>query len=273
MAFTRFAIGGCCDCEPAGCNATINVGGCADLPLPGATVSIAGVGTATTNGSGVATIALPEAGTYSVSVSFTGMTTVTVSHTFACPGTALNVGLSPTTEFGCCNEFALPLPLTLFASTCGAMLTMPATISSGFIQNWIGSGTVTTANVAVFPEGECSEWDGLSTTTGVVAITVTIGCGAASGSPPMLSEVQLGAVVNETVNFNVAFCPASSGCCGETTLEYDDLCTTSSSALAGTRGPTVAASGSLGAFFNEHSAPNNCGSTGLSCGSDIEVSS
>jgi hypothetical protein len=280
MAFTRFAIGASdCDCNcgpPPTCDATIDVDGCSGA-LPGATVSITGVGSTTTNGSGVATIAIPSAGTYSGSVSYPGMTTVSFSHTFACPGTALNITMAVADGFGCCDGFPLPLPLTLFSSVCGAMITMPATMSGGFIGGWVGSGTVTTGNVAVFPTDPCevNSWDGLTTTTGSVNITLTITCGGGGGAPPFLSEVVLGGAVNESPNFNVAFCSDSDeglGCCGGVTLQYDDLCSVTSSALAGTWGPVVSASGALGTFFNEHSAANNCGSNGLTCGT-IEVSS
>jgi hypothetical protein len=268
---------GCC-CGGSGCNATITVTGCNSAPLAGATVSIAGVGTNTTNSGGSAGFTLPSPGTYSVTASFTGLTTVTVSHTFACPNGGLTIAMTTTEAgFGCCSGgFPMPLPLTLFASACGTMVTLTATTTGQpgqiTINNWAGNGTVPGQTVAQFPTDPCTAgtWDGVTTTSGSVTITVQIIC-SGSTAPPVLALVGVTSTQNETTTFNAGLCDPSTGCCGGVGLA-NSSCVAPFSALPGTWGPVVSATGTFGSFLPDQTLAG-CSASGLTCGGSIEVTS
>jgi hypothetical protein len=275
-----------CGCgSTSTCHASVQVTGCNNLPLAGATVNVAGVGSTTTDANGNAIITISVTGTYSVTASFPGLISVTVSHEFTCPGIGgLTIALVNTGPgFGCCaGGFPLPLPLTLFATVCGTMITLNAT-TTGMpgnitINNWTGGATLVIPQaVAKFSTVPCvvGSWDGVSFTTGFVFLNITIVC-SGSAAPPVLFAVAVSSTANETTNFNPGLCDplANPDCCGGELLalnNIDGTCTGLSGVVTGTWGPTVAVSGSIGTFVTSEGFPN-CVPSGLSC-TAIEITS
>lgn len=275
-----------CGGSPGTCHASIMVTGCGGTPLAGATVSINGIGTTTTDALGNAILTLPSPGTYSGTVSFTGFSTVPFSHNFTCPSSGLTVSMTGRLlpGFGCCSGgYPQPLPLTLFASVCGIMITLTATATGMpgdiIISNWSGSGTIPGQTVAKFPTVPCAAgtWDGITTTSGSVDINVVIEC-SGSAAPPVLADVGISSTSNETTNFITGPCDplANPGCCGGSILAYSDSifgCGGATPPLTGTWGPVVSASGTIGSFIPSEGSPNGCGPSGLSCGGSIEITS
>ena len=134
-------VDGSCGSCSSGCsgvfaNFTVD-GSCG--PIAGATITISGVGTCTTNSAGNCSIAIASTGSYSYMVSSPGYTTVTGTFSVAtCASVSVNVTMALGSGFNCCLDLAIPTTAASYSSAAFGLLDSiegPTTFTFG--SSWV----------------------------------------------------------------------------------------------------------------------------------------
>lgn len=159
-----------CCCGPPVCTgttATFNVAGCFAAALAGATVTISGGISGTTNGSGQYIPTITADGVYDYSVSMAGYTTATGTFTITnCTSTTVYVGLSPDISHVCCSACTgFIMPNVLYWTDDNGTFTLSNTGGCTFT----GTGTVNKLAASITGPFTCTNFGFQPCTFGVTA--------------------------------------------------------------------------------------------------------
>lgn len=277
--FSLGGIGSPCCC--GGCSVTF----CAKssvcktgTPIPGVTFTVLSgmtvVATGITGPTGCVILSIPSAGTYTVTTSGGGIAGTSGSHALTCGGDLTVTSNTLASGFGCCSGYGVPLPLTLFASVCGAMATLTATVSGGSITFWGGFAVVTSAGVGVLSACTPSVcgWDGVTTTTGTINLGINLYCNGAS-PPQVVFSIDYVYTGSGAWAFMPASCTFTGSCIGSgrSNMYYNSGCSTFITSTSGTWGPTVSLTSVVGTYV---SGPVSCSLTSGGCaGAPVVITS